>query len=73
MKTSANQEYPAPEFTVEAATPLQQIIQALRGLHYGALKITVHDGRIVQIERREKRRPFPPVAIDALTSQKGAS
>lgn len=28
----------------------------LEGLRFGSLRITVHDGRIVQIERREKIR-----------------
>jgi hypothetical protein len=32
------------------------LIQALRGLDYGAVEATVHDGRIVRIERREKLR-----------------
>lgn len=36
---------------------LQQIVQALQGLRYGAIEITIHDGHIVQIERREKQRP----------------
>ena len=35
---------------------LQQILRALHNLRYGALEIVVHDGRIVQIERREKLR-----------------
>lgn len=35
---------------------LEKILAALRGLKFGAVEITVHDGCIVQIERREKRR-----------------
>ncbi len=38
------------------AASLQQILRALQRLRYGAVEITVHDGRIVQIERREKIR-----------------
>lgn len=38
------------------AAPLQQLLRALHNLRYGALEIVVHDGRIVQIERREKIR-----------------
>jgi hypothetical protein len=34
----------------------QQIAQALKNLRYGSVEIIVHDGRIVQIERREKLR-----------------
>lgn len=35
---------------------VQRILEALQGLRYGAVEITVHDGRIVQIERKEKVR-----------------
>lgn len=34
----------------------RRIEDALAGLRFGAVEITVHDGRIVQIERREKYR-----------------
>lgn len=33
-----------------------KIQSALRGLRYGSVVITVHDSRIVQIERNEKVR-----------------
>ena len=40
-----------------APDPIVEIIRsALRGLKFGSVEITVHDGRIVQIERREKQR-----------------
>ncbi|MGH8558120.1 MAG: YezD family protein [Methylococcales bacterium] len=32
------------------------IATALEGLRYGALEIIVHEGRVVQIERKEKLR-----------------
>lgn len=35
---------------------LRRLNDALRGLRYGAVEITVHDGRVVQIERTEKLR-----------------
>jgi hypothetical protein len=35
---------------------LRRLSDALRGLRYGAVEITVHDGRVVQIERTEKLR-----------------
>jgi hypothetical protein len=37
-------------------TTLNSLLTALKGLQFGAIEITVHDGRIVQIERREKVR-----------------
>lgn len=33
-----------------------RIVQSLNGLEYGSVQIVVHDGRIVQIERTERRR-----------------
>lgn len=35
---------------------MSQISRLLAGLRFGAIEITVHDGRVVQIERREKIR-----------------
>jgi len=32
------------------------VLRALRGLRFGSVEIVVHDGRVVQIERREKLR-----------------
>ena len=42
---------------------IERIIQALEGLKYGSVVITVHDSHIVQIERTEKHR-FPPKSSD---------
>ena len=35
---------------------LSRILHALKGIRYGAVEIVIHDGRIVQIERKEKLR-----------------
>lgn len=34
----------------------RRVLDALSGIRYGAVEVTIHDGRIVQIERREKLR-----------------
>jgi hypothetical protein len=34
----------------------QTILAALQGIRFGAVEIVIHDGRIVQIERKEKLR-----------------
>lgn len=39
---------------------LEQIVATIRDIRYGAVEIVIHDGRIVQIERKEKVR-FEPV------------
>lgn len=41
-----------------APDPLETIREALSGLRFGGLSVTVHEGRVVQIEITEKRR-FP--------------
>ena len=33
-----------------------QILKAVKSIAYGSVEIVVHDGRVVQIERREKVR-----------------
>ncbi len=53
--------------TTDSGIALQQILRALHNLRYGAIEIVVHDGRIVQIERREKLR------IDTGTPVRAAS
>lgn len=35
---------------------LREILDALEALRYGSVEITVQDGKVVQIERKEKRR-----------------
>jgi hypothetical protein len=38
---------------------LPSLLEAVRGLRYGAVELLVHDGRVVQIERRERLRVEP--------------
>jgi hypothetical protein len=35
---------------------LDKIAEQVNGIHYGQVTITVHDGRIVQIDRTERTR-----------------
>lgn len=52
--------------TAPDANLLSQILSALQGLRYGAVEITVHDGRVMQIERKEKFRfDEPPLTAPA--------
>ncbi len=37
----------------------RRIIEALRGLRFGSVEIVVHDGKVVQFERRERVRMSP--------------
>ena len=42
--------------TPASADPLQLIHEALASLRFGAIQLTVHEGRLVQMEVTEKRR-----------------
>lgn len=41
--------------TVSAAVR-ERIVQALQGIRFGAVEIIIHDGKVVQIERKERLR-----------------
>lgn len=56
MKRDASAGELAQSHAALAAEVRQRIEEALAGLRFGAVEITVHDGRIVQVERREKYR-----------------
>jgi hypothetical protein len=43
---------------------LRELVDALRSIRYGAVELVIHDGRVVQLERREK------VRFDAVTEYK---
>lgn len=40
----------------------KRVLDSIKGLEYGSVLIIVHDGRIVQIERTERRRFDTPQA-----------
>lgn len=40
--------------TADAGTAA--VLNALRGIRFGSIEVVIHNGRIVQVERREKVR-----------------
>ena len=44
----------------DEANILREIQAALHGLRFGSVEITVHNGQVVQIERKEKFRLQQP-------------
>lgn len=48
--------YIQPHDTSDSSAILREIHSALQGLRFGAVEITVHNGQVVQIERKEKFR-----------------
>jgi hypothetical protein len=50
--------------TIPLPAPLlQELVEALRSIRYGTIELVIHDGRVVQLERREKVR-FEHAAAD---------
>jgi hypothetical protein len=58
-----NSSRPDPSQTAEASRLLEESIasvrEALLGLKYGNVSLTVHEGRVVQIDVTEKKRLKP--------------
>lgn len=48
----------------------EPVRRALEGIRFGSVEITVHDAKIVQIERREKIRFEGPVGKPAVTKER---
>ena len=42
--------------------PERELLRLVRTLRFGAVEIQVHEGRIVQVERRERQRFDKPTA-----------
>ena len=43
-------------FSVDETALLRDVILALRNLRYGSVNLTVHDGRLVEIQKVERIR-----------------
>jgi hypothetical protein len=56
MAEHGNSEFLGNERAVIDRRVLEEIARALAGLRFGSLEITVHDGRVTQIESKKKIR-----------------
>lgn len=58
---NARPEDPPAESSAERllAESIASVGEALKGLRYGSVLVTVHEGRVVQIDVTEKRRLKP--------------
>jgi hypothetical protein len=56
MAEHGNSEFPGSERTAVDRRVIEEIARALAGLRFGSLEITVHDGRVTQIESKKKIR-----------------
>ncbi len=44
------------ELTEHETAWADAVVRAIRGVRYGSVEVRIHDGHVVQIERREKLR-----------------
>lgn len=51
----------------------ERISDQLKGMEYGSVLITVHDGRIVQIDRTERKRFDPSAGVTPATVKSESS
>ncbi len=49
VRTSGNEKEPFPQ-------PIQSVLDALARLKFGAIQLTVHEGKLVQIDVTERKR-----------------
>ena len=47
-------------FSEQEQPVLRELLRTLRGIRYGSVVLTVHDGRVVEIHRTEKIRMAGP-------------
>lgn len=58
--TGTNDESPLdPERARQLEESVASVREALTGLRYGTIALTIHEGRVVQIDVTEKRRLKP--------------
>lgn len=58
-----NSQNPPPAETQVPHWVVQEIQKAIQNMKFGSIEITIHDSRIVQIERKEKFRYQPEYQI----------
>jgi hypothetical protein len=63
-------DHSQPLLDREQPSWVEPLLDAVRQLRFGSVEITVHDGRIVQIERKEKLR-FETIGNQRPASPKG--
>jgi hypothetical protein len=56
MRRFAMSKIGDPEQDTPADEPLGLIAKALRNIRFGAIQLTVHDGRVTQVDVTERRR-----------------
>lgn len=54
--TDNNHERASEGATEQMSEPLRTVLDALNSLRFGAIQLTVHDGKLVQVDVTERKR-----------------
>jgi hypothetical protein len=56
METRLPQKSDSSDITAIPPGLLQELVRALESIRFGSIELVIHDGRVVQLEKREKLR-----------------
>ena len=54
--TDTDQDLSGQPMSASLSEPLRTVLDALNTLRFGAIQLTVHDGKLVQVDSTERKR-----------------
>ena len=54
--TDTDQDLSGRPMSASLSEPLRTVLEALNRLRFGAIQLTVHDGKLVQVDITERKR-----------------
>lgn len=54
--TDSDQDLSGQPMSASLSEPLRTVLDALNRLRFGAIQLTVHDGKLVQVDITERKR-----------------
>lgn len=54
--TDTDQDLSGQPMSASLSEPMRTVLDALNTLHFGAIQLTVHDGKLVQVDITERKR-----------------
>lgn len=54
--TDTDQDLSGQPMSASLSEPLRTVLEALNRLRFGAIQLTVHDGKLVQVDITERKR-----------------
>lgn len=54
--TDSDQDLSGQPISASLSEPMRTVLEALNKLRFGAIQLTVHDGKLVQVDITERKR-----------------